>query len=54
MDIMHHLVRIHYLLLWTSSFMCHQTVTKSVLTRQEATGVHASVGINYLPMKNHA
>ena len=51
---MHHLVRMHYLLLWTSSFMCHQTVSNSVPTRQEATGVHASVGINCPPMENHA
>ena len=51
---MHHLVRMHYQLLWTFCFMCRRTVIKSVQIPQGAIAVHVSAGINCLLMENHA
>ena len=51
---MHHLVRMHYQLLWTFCFMCRRTVSKSVQIPQGAIAVHVSAGINCLLMENHA
>ena len=49
---MHHLVRMRSHLLWTSSFMCQQTVNKSAPTLKAAIAVLVSVVIDCLLMEN--
>ena len=52
LSIIHHLVRMRFHLLWTSSFMCQRIVIKSAPTLKAAIAVLVSVVIDCLPMEN--